>query len=60
MPDILEEARLLVKAGAKELVVTGQDTTYYGRDLYGRYELPVLLKELDKIEGLHWIRLLYA
>ncbi|MDO5713478.1 MAG: 30S ribosomal protein S12 methylthiotransferase RimO [Tissierellia bacterium] len=58
--DILEEAENLVKEGAKELILIGQNTTDYGIDLYGEYKLSLLLDQLEKIEGLHWIRLMYA
>jgi len=60
MPDIVNEAHQLVRAGAKEIIVTGQDTTYYGRDLSGEFLLPKLLQELDNVPGIEWIRLLYA
>jgi len=43
----------------RELIVVAQDTTYYGIDLYGRPRLAELLRELDKVEGLDWIRLMY-
>ena len=58
--DIVAEARTLVKNGAKELVLIAQDTSRYGIDLYGSLMLPVLLRELCKIDGLAWIRLLYC
>jgi len=58
--DIIQEARRLADEGAKEIILTGQDTTYFGRDHGGRYLLPELLRELDQIEGLEWIRVLYA
>ena len=58
--DVLEDARSLVKSGAKELVLIAQDVSAYGIDLYGKYTLPDLLKELCKIEGVHWIRLMYC
>ena len=57
---IVEEARALAKNGAKELVLIAQDTTRYGIDLYGNLMLPVLLKQLCKIDGIEWIRLLYC
>ncbi len=57
--DIVEEARRLVDQGARELVLTGQDTTYYGRDTEKKFLLPQLLWELNKIKHLKWIRLLY-
>ena len=60
MDDVLYEARLLVHSGVKELIVVAQDTSRYGTDLPGhRRLLPELLRELCKIEGLHWIRLHY-
>ena len=58
--DIVEEAKMLVSGGAKELIVIAQDTTRYGIDLYKEYMLPKLLKELCKIDGLKWIRLHYC
>lgn len=58
--DILLEAKELAKAGCKELVLIAQDVTYYGRDMYGKYALPDLLKELVKIDGIEWIRLMYC
>ena len=60
MENILAEAEALVATGVKELVLVAQDTTVYGRDLYGESRLPQLLTELCKIEGLEWIRLLYC
>ena len=58
--DILEETNMLVKKGIKELIVIAQDTTKYGMDIYGESKLAELLKELSKIEGIKWIRFLYA
>lgn len=60
MEDILREAEELVKKGAKELILIAQDTTKYGVDVYKKFMLPQLLKEISKIDGLKWIRLLYA
>lgn len=60
MESILEEAETLVKDGAKELILVAQDTSRYGKDLYGRLMLPELLDELCKLDGLRWIRLLYC
>ena len=60
MEHILSEARALVSTGVKELVLVAQDTTVYGRDLYGESCLPQLLTELCKIDDLKWIRLLYC
>lgn len=56
---VLEEARELVKDGVRELNIVAQDTTYYGIDLYGEPRLPELLRQLEQVEGLKWIRLLY-
>ena len=58
--DCVLEAKELANGGVKELVVVAQDTTAYGTDIYGKSALPELLKELCKIEGLHWIRTLYT
>lgn len=58
--EIIEEAQNLAKKGIKELIVIAQDTTKYGIDLYGKARLPELLNELCKIEGIKWIRFLYA
>src|SRR5947209_2230592 len=56
----VREARELADDGVRELIVVAQDTTYYGTDLYGRVRLAELLRELDQIDGLEWIRILYA
>ena len=56
---VIHEARQLVDDGVRELIVVAQDTTYYGLDLYGRPQLAELLKQLDAVEGLDWIRLMY-
>ena len=60
MEDILHEAETLAKAGTKELILIAQDVTYYGMDIYGKYKLSDLLKELCKIQDLMWIRLMYC
>ena len=61
MDDILYEARLLAASGVKELIVVAQDTSRYGTDLPGHKRLlPELLRQLCRIDGLHWIRLHYA
>lgn len=57
---VLAEARELVADGARELNVIAQDTTAYGRDLGVRASLGALLRKLDRLEGVEWIRLLYA
>ncbi|WP_430882733.1 30S ribosomal protein S12 methylthiotransferase RimO [Fusibacter sp. JL216-2] len=59
MEDIVLEAQKLVAEGVKELIIIAQDTTRYGIDLYDDYKLAELLEELNKIEGLKWIRLQY-
>lgn len=58
--NIVEEAKELVNKGVTEIVLIAQDTTSYGIDLYGKQALPQLLEELNKIEGLGWIRIMYA
>jgi ribosomal protein S12 methylthiotransferase len=56
---VLEEARQLAADGVRELIVVAQDTTYYGMDLYGEPRLAQLLGQLQQVEGLDWIRLMY-
>src|SRR5262249_27874951 len=58
--EVVREARELAADGVRELILVAQDTTYYGLDLYGRVRLAELLRELDKVEGIEWIRVLYA
>lgn len=58
--NVVEEAKQLAQNGTKELIVIAQDTTRYGEDLYGHLALPELLKELCKIDGIRWIRMLYC
>ena len=60
MEDILAQARHLVDNGAKELILVAQETTLYGKDLYGEKSLPLLLEELLEIDELKWIRILYC
>ena len=60
MEDVVAEAKELVGLGAKEIILISQDTTRYGIDLYGEFRLAALLRELCRIDGLHWIRLLYC
>jgi ribosomal protein S12 methylthiotransferase len=60
MVDIVHEARMLADKGVKELIVIAQDTTYYGLDLYGERQLAKLLGELQALDGIEWIRLMYA
>lgn len=58
--NIIEEAKHLVKKGVTEIDLIAQDTTSYGIDIYGKTSLARLLEELNKIEGLGWIRIMYA
>lgn len=58
--EVIEEARELASKGIKELIVIAQDTTKYGIDLYGKSRLTELLDSLSKIEGIQWVRFLYA
>jgi ribosomal protein S12 methylthiotransferase len=58
--DILREAENLTARGIKEIIITGQDTTAYGRDLKSRPRLSGLLKDMAQTKGIKWIRLLYA
>jgi ribosomal protein S12 methylthiotransferase len=58
--EVVREARELAADGVRELVVVAQDTTYYGMDLYGRPRLADLVRELDTIDGVEWVRLLYC
>lgn len=60
MEHIVDEIRHLVERGTREVILIGQNTTDYGIDLYGRYALVDLLKELRSIEDLRWVRILYA
>lgn len=60
MENILAEAKSLVKKGVTEIILIAQDTTGYGVDLYKKPMLPELLRELNKIDGLGWIRIMYA
>lgn len=57
---VIKEARWLSRNGCRELNLIGQDISYYGKDSYGRYRLAELLKEISRINGIHWIRLLYT
>lgn len=58
--NIVEEAKKLVQKGVTEIILVAQDTTGYGIDIYKKPMLPKLLEELNKIEGLGWIRVMYA
>jgi len=58
--NIIDEAVRLAARGCKEIILIAQDVTAYGIDLYGKFELPGLLKDICKIEGVRWIRLMYC
>ncbi|MBR3766692.1 MAG: 30S ribosomal protein S12 methylthiotransferase RimO [Clostridia bacterium] len=58
--EIILEAKALVSAGVREIILIAQDTTRYGEDIYGKPVLDELLYKLNEIEGLQWIRLLYC
>ena len=60
MERLLKEAWDLAEQGVKELILVAQETTLYGKDLYGEKSLPKLLRELCKISGIRWIRILYC
>ena len=60
MEKLLAEAKDLADQGVKELILVAQETTLYGKDLYGEKSLPKLLRELCKISGIRWIRILYC
>ncbi len=56
---VLREARELAESGVRELIIVAQDTTYYGRDIYGESRLTELLEALEQVDGIEWIRLMY-
>ena len=60
MEDIIEEAKMLVKKGIREIIVIAQDTTKYGIDIYGEPKLPELLQKISEIPEVKWIRFLYS
>ena len=60
MGNLLKEAKELAEGGVKELILVAQETTVYGQDIYGEKMLPKLLRELCKISGIQWIRILYC
>lgn len=59
MEEVVDEAKQLAADGVRELVVVAQDTTYWGMDLYGEPRLAELLRQLNEVDGLEWIRLMY-
>lgn len=60
MEQLIDEARQLAEGGVKELILVAQETTLYGKDLYGEKSLPKLLKGLGAIPGIRWIRIQYC
>ncbi len=60
LENLLKQARFLASQGVKELVVIAQETTFWGKDLYGMPSLPKLLRELETVDGIEWIRLMYS
>lgn len=60
MEKLIQQAEYLAEQGVKELILVAQETTIYGTDLYGEKSLHKLLKELCKIKGIYWIRILYC
>lgn len=60
MENLIAEADYLAKNGVKELILIAQETTVYGKDIYGEKKLPELLRQLCKTDGIEWIRLLYC
>jgi len=60
MEEVIREAKELAADGVRELLIVAQDSTYWGMDLYGRVRFAELLRELEQINGIEWIRILYA
>lgn len=60
LENVLKDARQLAESGVTEINIVAQETTTWGKDIYGEKRLPMLLKELCKVEGIRWIRLLYC
>ena len=60
MEELIDEAKQLAEGGVKELILVAQETTVYGMDIYGSKSLPKLLHNLCAIDGIEWIRILYA
>lgn len=60
MEDIVAEAEKTAAEGVKELMVIAQDTTRYGKDIYGEYKLPELLQKLCRVDGIEWVRVHYC
>ncbi|NWF87882.1 MAG: 30S ribosomal protein S12 methylthiotransferase RimO [Ignavibacteriaceae bacterium] len=60
MNDLIHEASILADYGVKEIIIIGQDTTDYGKDLYGKRNLAELLEKITNIDGIQWVRIMYA
>ncbi|MBP7321265.1 MAG: MiaB/RimO family radical SAM methylthiotransferase, partial [Lachnospiraceae bacterium] len=60
LEELMKEAQKLISNGVKELILVAQETTLYGTDLYGKKQISVLLDQLNQLEGLEWIRILYC
>ena len=60
MEQLIQEAKDLAEQGVKELILVAQETTLYGKDIYGEKSLHKLLRELCKVDGIRWIRILYC
>ncbi len=60
IPEIIRQAKEYAAIGVKELILVAQETTVYGQDIYGKKALPELIKQLEQIEEIRWIRLLYC
>ena len=60
MERLVTQAKEMAEEGVKELILVAQETTVYGTDIYGKKSLHILLKELCKIKGIRWIRVLYC
>lgn len=60
MPEIIDQAQWLANEGVKELILIAQDSTFYGKDIYGERRLPALVNSLSEIGGIEWIRVHYT
>jgi len=60
IPELVEQSHLLAQKGVKELILVAQDSTQYGLDLNNQQQLPALLRALGRVDGIEWIRLMYA
>jgi ribosomal protein S12 methylthiotransferase len=60
IPQLVDQAQSLAEKGVKEIILIAQDSTFYGKDLYGKRMLPELIRQISSIEGIEWIRIHYA